>query len=85
VLGSAAAFGLWHVLPAWNINTVNPVVTGADLSRVTAIGSAVVGTALAGIVMAWVRLRGRHVLASALLHVATNSGGFLVAWLVLRT
>jgi membrane protease YdiL (CAAX protease family) len=84
LLGASVAFGLWHVLPAWNINTVNPLVTGADLSRVTAVGSAVVGTALAGIVMGWLRLRGRHVLASALLHVATNSGGFAVAWLVLR-
>jgi uncharacterized protein len=84
VLGAAVAFGLWHVLPAWNINTVNPVVTDADLSRVTAIGSAVVGTALAGVMMGWLRVRGRHVFASGLLHVATNSGGFVVAWLVLR-
>jgi uncharacterized protein len=83
-LGSALAFGCWHILPAWGINTVNPVVRDAGVGRVTAVVSAVLATGLAGLPMAWLRLRSRHVVSSFLLHVATNSGGFLVAWLVLR-
>jgi membrane protease YdiL (CAAX protease family) len=80
----ALAFGLWHVLPAWGINKVNPVVQSADMSRAAAVIGAVVATALAALPMGWVRLRSRSLVAPVCLHTATNSLGFLVAWLVLR-
>lgn len=81
---SALLFGLWHVLPAWAINTVNPVLRGAGVSRPIAILGAVASTTVAGLFMGWVRLRARSLLAPMLLHVATNSFGYIVAWLVLR-
>ena len=80
----AIAFGLWHVLPAWGINTVNPVVADQSLARPTAIVGAVVATGLAALPMTWARLRSRSLLAPIGLHAATNSLGFFVAWCVLR-
>jgi uncharacterized protein len=81
----ALAFGLWHVLPAWTINTVNPVVSGADVGRAPAVIGAVVATTLAALPMGWARLRSRSLVAPVGLHVATNSLAYVVAWLVLRS
>ena len=92
VRGSIAAsilFGLWHVLPALNINKVNPVardVFGSGVGGKTlAVAFAVVGTMLAGLWLCLIRYRARSVLASMLGHVATNSIGFTIAWFVTRT
>ena len=79
------AFGLWHVLPAWTINTVNPVVTSSGIGRVPAILGAVVATALAALPMGWARLRSHSLLAPIGLHVTTNSLAYAVAWFVLRS
>ena len=80
----AVTFGLWHVLPAWGINTVNPLVAQQDVSRPAAIAGAVVATALAALPMGWARVRSRSLIAPLGLHTATNSLGFLVAWCVIR-
>ena len=81
---ASVAFGLWHVLPAWRINTVNPVVENAGVGRTTAVIGAVVATTLAALPMGWARLRSRSLIAPIGLHVATNSLGYAVAWFVLR-
>jgi membrane protease YdiL (CAAX protease family) len=84
---SSALFGLWHILPARTLAAVNPVVadTGGELAgSVLGMAVGVPGAALAGLVFCWLRLRSRSLLAPALLHVATNSIGYTLAWLVLR-
>jgi hypothetical protein len=45
----------------------------------------VLAAAVAGVVLYWWRHTGRGVLAPALVHLATNSGGVLFAWWVLTT
>ena len=81
-------FGLWHVLPALNINNVNPVahdVFGSGVGgKTVAVLFAVVGTTLAGLWLCLIRYRARSVFASMLGHVATNSIGFTIAWFVAR-
>lgn len=80
-------FGLWHVLPAWHLNTVNPVASASlagAAGQGIVISLGVVGTALAGLFFCWLRFRSRSVLAPAIVHLATNSLGYLVAWWVLR-
>ena len=81
----ALAFGLWHVLPAWRINTVNPVVEQSGVGRGTAVLGAVVATALAALPLGWARLRSRSLVAPIGLHVATNSFAYAIAWGVLRS
>jgi uncharacterized protein len=84
LITSSLLFGLWHVLPAWAINTVNPVLRSSGVSRPLAVLGAVLSTAVAGLFMGWVRIRARSLLAPVMLHVATNSFGFAIAWLVVR-
>lgn len=85
---SSTLFGLWHVLPAWNIGKVNPVVDGwfgdGVLGSSLAIVGAVVGTAIAGLWLCWLRYWSGSVLASMLAHLATNSVGYVMAWFVTR-
>ena len=92
VRGSIVAsvlFGLWHVLPALNLNKVNPVardVFGSGVAgKSIAVAFAVVGTMLAGLWLCLIRYRARSVLASMMGHLATNSIGFTIAWFVTRT
>jgi membrane protease YdiL (CAAX protease family) len=86
VLGASALFGLWHVLPSLALPhnaAVGAVFGGASLVLVSSI--AVLAAAVAGVVLLWWRHTGRGVLAPALVHLATNSGGVLVAWYVLSS
>jgi uncharacterized protein len=84
LLVSSLFFGLWHVLPAWAIHTVNPVLRSSGVSRPLAVLGAVLSTGVAGLFMGWVRIRARSLLAPVMLHIATNSFGFAIAWLVVR-
>ena len=88
VTATSALFGFWHVLPSLGLSTSNELVAGVDggvALQVAGVAVAVVSTFLFGYVFAWVRLRGRHVLASMLLHSATNMFSFTLAWLVVRS
>jgi CAAX protease family protein len=85
---SSALFGLWHVLPAVGIERTNPLLErllGEGLGRVVAVAGAVALTTGAGYLFCFLRLRSGSLLAPILLHVSTNSLGFLVAWVVIRT
>jgi uncharacterized protein len=87
VFWSSLGFGLWHVLPGLGVENQNPVlddIFGPGAGAVLAVGAAVVGTAAAGYVLCWLRLRSRSLIAPLMLHVATNSLGFFVAWWYLR-
>jgi uncharacterized protein len=78
VLAAAALFGVWHVRPTLSAFAANDLVDGPVL---TALGVALAcaGTAVAGVLFAWLRLRSGSLLAPALLHLATNSLGTLAA------
>lgn len=86
---ASVLFGLWHVLPALNINDVNPVardVFGSGFGgKAIAVAFAVVGTMIGGLWLCLIRYRARSVLASMLGHLATNSIGYTIAWFVART
>lgn len=88
---ASVLFGLWHVLPAWNLAKVNPTTRrflrafGSEAAaRPVALAFAVIGTAIAGLVLCAIRRWGDHVIASVLVHVSTNSFAYLLAWFVLR-
>ncbi len=84
---AALLFGLWHVLPSWNVNEVNPVfrdnLPGA-MGRAAAITAGVVGTAMVGMAWSWLRNRADSIAAPALVHTATNSLGYVISWIVQR-
>lgn len=85
---SAVLFGLWHVLPAWSINTANPVfreVLPGTPGQITAIALGVLGTAFAGLILSWLRNRSGSLLAPILVHMSTNGFGYLVGWVVQRS
>lgn len=83
VLYASVLFGLWHVLPSQTVSDANRVLQEAGMSGGVVV-SAVVFTAGAGVWFAWLRLRSGSVVAPMLVHLATNAGGFTLAWLVLR-
>lgn len=89
--GAAAAsalFGLWHVLPAWDLNEVNPTASdvfgGGPAGVALAVLFAVASTWLVGVWWCWIRYRARSVLATVIAHVGTNSVAYAVAWFVTR-
>ena len=87
-IAASACFGLWHVLPALHLNSVNPTansVFGDGSAGITAaVVFAVVGTMAAGLFWCWIRYRSRSILSTILAHVATNSVGYVIAWAVGR-
>ena len=86
VLGASALFGLWHVLPSLALTSnaaVATVLGGVPIAVLS--GLAMLAAAGAGVVLYWWRHTGRGVLAPALVHLATNSGGLLIAWWILTT
>jgi uncharacterized protein len=86
VAWSSALFGLWHVLPSGGLAGYNPAV--ADLlqgpaGRLSVTVAAVAASALAGVVLCWLRLRAGSLLAPMMLHTAINSLAYAAAWLLL--
>jgi membrane protease YdiL (CAAX protease family) len=85
VLGASFLFGLWHILPSLGIASGNRAVSdalGGDQVVTTAL--AVVSMVAAGVLLcALVRL-GKGIKTTILVHWATNSLGFLAAWLVMN-
>jgi CAAX protease family protein len=75
---SAAVFGIWHVRPTLGALTANDLADG-PVERALAVGVACLGTAGAGVLFTWLRLRSGSLLAPALLHLATNTLGTLAA------
>ena len=76
---NSALFGLWHIVPTLSTATANDI---EGLVRVGLVAGSVLATAVGGVVFCALRLRGRHVLAPAMLHVAFDDVGYLTAWWV---
>jgi membrane protease YdiL (CAAX protease family) len=70
-------FGLWHIVPTLATARANGIV---GMGRVGLVIGSVLLTAVGGAVFCGLRVRGRHVLAPAILHVAFNDTGYLLAW-----
>jgi membrane protease YdiL (CAAX protease family) len=86
-LAAAGLFGLWHILPSWNISDANPVFRDTlpdGVGQATAILGGVLTTAVAGMFFSWMRNRSDSIVAPATLHTTTNSVGYLLAWLSQR-
>jgi membrane protease YdiL (CAAX protease family) len=84
VVVASLLFGLWHVLPAWNVSDVNPLVAdvfGDDgVGQAMGVVMAVLGTFVAGLTLCVLRYWSGSVLAPILVHGATNSFGYAFAW-----
>lgn len=81
--GSAALFGLWHVLPSWTVGSANAAVRGllpGIGGRLLTVAGAVTGTAAVGVGFSWLRRRSGSLLAPMVLHTSTNSLAYLIAW-----
>jgi membrane protease YdiL (CAAX protease family) len=81
VLPAAMLFGLWHALPSLALGQ-NAMVQAnfGDLPLTAVAVLAMLAAAGAGVVLHWCRHTGRSLLTPVLVHLATNSGGLLVAW-----
>lgn len=81
---SAGLFGLWHVLPSTGLGHRNSAVEDVfgDASAVVVVAFAVVATALAGVVLWWLRHWSGSLAAPALTHWSTNGLGYLLAYFV---
>ena len=80
VLWTSLLFGAWHVLPTIDHYPGNPAsALAGDPGRGQrmAVAAAVLSTAGAGGVFAWLRLRSRSVLAPTLAHAALNMSAYL--------
>jgi membrane protease YdiL (CAAX protease family) len=81
---SAALFGLWHVLPALDLVRTSTAIGGGALSwrrRGTVVASTVLGTAVAGVLLAELRRRTGSLLAPVAVHWTANGIGILAsAW-----
>lgn len=85
VLGASLAFGLWHILPSMGMNTGNRAV--ADVlggSQLATTVLAVTSMVAAGVLMCALARLGKGVKTTMLLHWATNSLGFVAAWLIVH-
>jgi membrane protease YdiL (CAAX protease family) len=76
---NSAAFGLWHIVPTLATARANEIV---GLGRIGLVLGSVALTFVGGIVFCALRLRGGHILAPAMLHLAFNDAGYLLAWWV---
>ncbi|SFO61652.1 CAAX protease self-immunity [Geodermatophilus obscurus] len=75
---AAVVFGLWHVRPTIGGLDANDLADGTA-ARIGAVALACAGTAVAGVLFTWLRLRSGSLLAPALLHLATNTLGTVAA------
>jgi membrane protease YdiL (CAAX protease family) len=85
---ASVLFGLWHVLPAWNLNEANQVagdIFGSGVAGTAlTVAFGVIGTTFAGLWWCWIRYRSRSILATVMAHTATNTIGYLLAFAVTR-
>lgn len=75
---SSLAFGVWHVVTAWNSSE------GSTPLRIGAVVGTVLGTAAAGVAFSWLRLWRHSLLVPIGVHLATNSAAFAATWLAAR-
>ncbi|WP_162942067.1 CPBP family intramembrane glutamic endopeptidase [Desertimonas flava] len=86
VVVSSLLFGFWHVLPSLSLSEVNPVlgdILGEGLAaKIGGVVFAVVGTFLVGLWLSFLRHRSGSLLAPVLVHTASNSVAYAMAWFI---
>lgn len=85
ILGASALFGAWHILPSSALTTGNSAVhhmLGGSAILVALL--AVASTMLVGVLLSLTCHIGHGLKASMLVHWATNSLGFVAAWLIIN-
>ncbi len=83
VAASSGLFGVWHIRPTLSALAANDIV-GGPVGTALAVLLACAGTAGAGVLFSWLRLRSGSLVAPVLLHLATNSLGTLAATAAFR-
>lgn len=80
ILVSGGVFGVWHVRPTLGALRANGLAHGHGqaVTRVTGVCAAMAG---AGVLLSWLRARSGSLAAPVLVHLASNSGAILAAWL----
>jgi CAAX protease family protein len=78
---TGVTFGLWHVRPTAEALRANGLA-GDRRRAVAGVTAGVAATAAAGVLFSCLRSRSGSLIAPVLLHLATNSGGAVAAWLV---
>ncbi|MGW7284085.1 CPBP family intramembrane glutamic endopeptidase [Streptomyces sp. NPDC054847] len=85
---SSVLFGLWHVQPSRGLTRANAAaqaVFGAgQVGLALSVTAAVVGTALAGVLLCELRRRSGSLVPPVALHCALNSAGYALAWAASR-
>ncbi|WP_353648875.1 CPBP family intramembrane glutamic endopeptidase [Nakamurella sp. A5-74] len=85
VMGASFLFGLWHILPSIGIATGNAAVSDVlGGNQFVATVLAVVSMTVAGVLMCGLARLGKGIKTTMLLHWATNSLGFVAAWLLMH-
>jgi membrane protease YdiL (CAAX protease family) len=85
VLAASLLFGFWHVLPSIGLATGNAAVAGAlGGSQLLTSVLAVVSMTVAGVLLCALARLGKGIKTTMLLHWATNSLGFVAAWLLMH-
>ncbi|MFT3852681.1 MAG: CPBP family intramembrane metalloprotease [Ilumatobacteraceae bacterium] len=74
----AVLFGLWHVVPAWRSG--GGASGSVEVGRLAGVLGTFAATTVAGVMLIWLRVRSRSLIAPAMAHLATNSVTFAVAW-----
>lgn len=82
-LGSSVAFGLWHIVPAWELLGQRPLFRHPALGSAGVTG-AVAATTLGGLFFAWLRERSGIVYGPVLAHWLINALAAVAAFLAHR-
>lgn len=81
---SSVLFGFWHVLPSLGLagsnRAVGAVFGHSALGGALSVATAVVGTAMAGVLLCEMRRRTGSLLTPAALHWTLNGAGYALAW-----
>jgi membrane protease YdiL (CAAX protease family) len=81
---SSLLFGLWHLPPAFRQSGASGLVMSSSRLRMAHATVSVAATAIAGVVLGYLRQRSKSVAAPWLTHAAANGAGFAAGWLVTR-
>jgi membrane protease YdiL (CAAX protease family) len=80
---TSGVFGIWHIGPTAAALRINGLAGGPG-KTLAGVGAGVAATAAGGVLLSWLRTRSGSLAAPILLHLATNCGGALTAWVIAR-
>ena len=87
IVGSSVLFGMWHVLPTWEVTALfqeGSLREAGIWQAQAAVAGGVAVTGAVGVAFCLLRLRSGSLVAPVIVHAIANGGGFIAAWLVQR-